>query len=121
MDLCACLEVPFILEPMQTAAIPTGIAIAIEGGYEGQIRARSGIALKHSIIVTNAPGTIDSDYRGEVKVILTNLGPIPYTIQPEERIAQLVIAPVIKAKVRIVKELPQTKRGKGGFGSSGKT
>ncbi len=120
LDLCACLEAPLCIKSGEAIAVPTGIAIAIDIGFEGQIRSRSGLALHHNIIVPNSPGTIDSDYRGEVKVILLNLGKEDYLIQPNERIAQLVIAPVYKVNVQIVMDLPETERGKGGFGSSGK-
>jgi len=107
------------INPGETAAAPTGIAVAIPEGYEGQVRARSGLALKHSIGIINAPGTIDRDYRGEVKVLLTNFGTKPYVIEPGERIAQLVIAPVARAEFAEVKELKGTERGEGGFGHTG--
>jgi len=107
------------LEPGAREAIPTGLALAIPRGYEGQVRARSGIALRHGIACVNAPGTIDSDYRGEVKVILGNLGTEPFKIRRGDRIAQLVIAPVLRAAFEAVFELPESARGEGGFGSTG--
>ena len=107
------------LNPGQIQAIPTGIAIALPKGFEGQIRPRSGLALEWGITVLNAPGTIDSDYRGEIKVILINHGTRPWPIIGGTRIAQLVIAPVSTVTLTQVKELPETERGKGGFGSTG--
>jgi dUTP pyrophosphatase len=108
-----------MLAPGAREAVPTGLALAIPRGYEGQVRARSGIALRQGIACINAPGTIDSDYRGEVKVILGNLGSEPFTIRRGDRIAQLVIAPVTRAAFEPVFELPETDRGAGGFGSTG--
>ena len=99
--------------------IPTGFAMAIPPGYEGQVRPRSGLAAKFGVTVANAPGTIDADYRGELKVLLINLGQDPFTVGRGERIAQLVIAPVEQAKVELVESLTPTVRGSGGFGSSG--
>lgn len=120
MDVHAAVDEEFVLEPGVTRAVPTGFAIALPDGFEGQLRARSGLAMKHSIVLPNAPGTIDSDYRGEVKVLLLNLGREPYTIHRGDRIAQLVIAPVLKADWRLVDELPGSTRGSGGFGSTGR-
>jgi dUTP pyrophosphatase len=122
MDLVAALPdgEPLVLEPLGRAAVPTGLAMAIPPGYEGQVRPRSGLALKHGVTVANAPGTIDADYRGEVKVILINLGETPVTIGRGERIAQLVIAPVTVAELVAVTELSDTGRGTGGFGSTGR-
>jgi dUTP pyrophosphatase len=100
--------------------VPTGISLAIPPGFEGQVRPRSGLALHHGITVLNAPGTIDADYRGEIGVILVNLGGDSYTIMPGERIAQLVIAPVVRCRFVTVPELPDTDRGEGGFGHSGR-
>jgi dUTP pyrophosphatase len=123
MDLRAALEKPLVLEPGERAAVPTGLAIALPDGYEGQVRARSGLARKHGIAIVNAPGTIDADYRGEVQVLLVNLGREPYSIEPGDRIAQLVVAPVVRvriAQVASAEELGATERGSGGFGSTGR-
>jgi dUTP pyrophosphatase len=120
LDLAACLpESPTILEPGRIAMLPTGLAIAIPPGYEGQVRPRSGLSIRHGITVPNAPGTIDSDYRGEIIVGLLNLGHNPFTITHGMRIAQLVIAPVARAEVTEVSVLDETARGTGGFGSTG--
>lgn len=122
MDLSACLPesvVDILLEPGQIVLVPTGIAIAIPTGYEGQVRARSGLASKHGVTPVNSPGTIDSDYRGEVKVALVNLGREAYVISHKARIAQLVIAPVARVSIREATELNFTSRGMGGFGSTG--
>ncbi|MBO4729293.1 MAG: dUTP diphosphatase [Spirochaetaceae bacterium] len=119
-DVCAFLKEDFVLEPMQRAAIPTGLSFAIPAGYEMQVRPRSGLALKNGITCLNTPGTIDSDYRGEVKVILINLGSEPFTIKNGERIAQLVVKPVVCADFTQVSVLDKTARGAGGFGSTGK-
>jgi dUTP diphosphatase len=119
LDLAACLGEPITLEPGGLTLVPTGIAIAIEPGYEGQVRPRSGLACKFGVTVPNAPGTIDADYRGEVKVGLINLGPDPFVIEPGMRIAQLVIAPIARAEILEVEHLDQTVRGTGGFGSTG--
>lgn len=108
-----------ILEPGRFRAIATGHAVAIPEGFEGQVRPRSGLAAKHGVTILNAPGTIDADYRGEVKVILVNLGPEAFSIQRNDRIAQLVIAPVTAAVFEQVARLPETARGSGGFGSTG--
>ena len=108
-----------VLAPMQRAAVGTGLAMAIGAGFEGQVRPRSGTALKQGLTVVNAPGTIDSDYRGEVAVLLVNLGQEPVTIEPGQRIAQLVIAPVVRAEFQEADELSSTDRGAGGFGSTG--
>jgi len=108
------------LEPGQRHAVATGFAIAIPPGYEVQVRPRSGLALKHGITCLNTPGTIDEDYRGEVKVILANLGDEPFAVKRGERIAQLVPAPVLKARFREVETLGETQRGAGGFGSTGR-
>ncbi len=119
-DLVAALPAPIILQPMQRASVPTGLALAIPPGWEGQIRPRSGLALRHGLTVANAPGTIDSDYRGEVRVLLVVLGDAPVTIGRGDRIAQLVIAPVVQALFVATDELDDTARGDGGFGSTGK-
>jgi dUTP pyrophosphatase len=99
--------------------VPTGLCLAIPPGHEGQVRPRSGLAVKHGLTVVNAPGTIDADYRGEVKVALINLGPDPVTIQRGDRVAQLIIAPVTRAELISVDELPASQRGAGGFGHTG--
>lgn len=107
------------LRPGQRAAVGTGLRMAIPAGYEGQVRPRSGLALKHGITVLNSPGTIDADYRGEVKVILANLGEAAFSIRRGDRIAQLVVAPVTMARLEVVAELDATDRGAGGFGHTG--
>ena len=121
MDLSAAVPdgAPVTLAPGARAAIPTGLVLAIPQGFEGQIRPRSGLALKNAITVLNAPGTIDADYRGEVKVILANLGTEPFEITRGMRIAQLVLAPVSRAAMQEVSSLDETARGEGGFGSTG--
>lgn len=120
MDIHACLpEAPVTLQPGAIAVIPTGLALAIPAGFEGQVRPRSGLSTKHGLSVPNAPGTIDSDYRGEVKVPLINHGAAPFVVEPGMRIAQMVIAPVARAMVREVHSLDETARGAGGFGSTG--
>lgn len=121
MDLAAAVaeDAPVTLAPGGRAAIPTGIIVAIPQGYEGQIRPRSGLSLKHAVTVLNAPGTLDADYRGEVKVILVNLGAEPFVITRGMRIAQLVLAPVVRAAMQQVQSLDETVRGEGGFGSTG--
>lgn len=119
MDVVAALEAPLELAPGARAAVPTGLRIAIPDGYEVQVRPRSGLALNSGVTVANAPGTIDSDYRGEVKVILVNLGGEPFTITRGMRVAQLVLAPVTRGEWRLVAGLDATARGTGGFGSTG--
>jgi dUTP diphosphatase len=116
MDLHAALEAPLELAPGDRALVPCGFAIAIPGGYEGQVRPRSGLALRNGLSIPNAPGTIDSDYRGEVCVIVINLGREPIRIAAGDRIAQLVVAPVARAELREVETLDDTQRGSGGFG-----
>ena len=111
---------PVTLAPGQRCLTPTGIAIALPPGYEAQMRPRSGLALKHGITCLNSPGTIDADYRGELKVILVNLGQEPFTIRRGERIAQIVIAPVTQGEWAVVETLSETARGAGGFGSTGR-
>ena len=122
MDLRAAVTdaEPVALAPGARAMIPTGLTIALPPGYEAQVRPRSGLAAKHGITCLNSPGTIDADYRGEVKVILINLGQDAFVIKRGERIAQMVIAPVTRAELKIVAELDETKRGTGGFGSTGR-
>jgi len=119
MDLRAALDESMTLGPGQRALVPTGLRIAIPAGHEGQVRARSGLALRQGLAVLNAPGTIDADYRGELRVILANLGQDPVTLHRGDRIAQLVIAPVVQARVVAVEDLDSTERGQGGFGSTG--
>ena len=121
LDLCAANDEPIVLEPGQIRLVPTGIYIAVPEGYEGQVRPRSGLALKHGLTLVNAPGTIDSDYRGEVGLIVGNIGSDPYTIERGTRVAQLVIAPVVQAEIEVVDELPESRRGDGGFGHTGST
>jgi dUTP pyrophosphatase len=120
MDLTAALDEPLIVRPLARAAVPTGIAIAIPAGFEGQVRPRSGRALNEGLTVVNSPGTIDADYRGEIRVIVINLGDEPVVIAPGDRIAQLVIAPVARAELIEVEELEGTDRGDGGFGHTGR-
>ena len=120
MDVCAQLEAPVTLKPLERRLIPTGLYLEIPEGYEVQVRPRSGLALKHGITVLNTPGTVDSDYRGEVGVILANLSNEPFEVQPGERIAQLVAAAVEQITWQDAKELSDTERGGGGFGSTGR-
>lgn len=119
MDVCAAIQESVVLEPGAIVLVGCGFAVAIPEGYEIQVRPRSGLAVKHGITVINAPGTIDADYRGEVKVGLINLGGSPFTIQRGDRIAQLVLAPVARAVVQIAPSLAPTERGSGGFGHTG--
>jgi len=119
MDLLADIDGEWTLAPMERRAIPTGLALALPPGFEGQVRPRSGLALKSGVTCLNSPGTIDSDYRGEVQVILANLSATPFTLRRGERIAQLVLAPVVRAALVEVEVLPVTTRGGGGFGSTG--
>jgi len=119
MDIPAAVDEEIILAPGERRLVPTGFAIALPAGYEAQIRPRSGLALKHGISIVNAPGTIDADYRGEVGIILINLGDQPFAISRGQRIAQLVVAPVTRAHMESVEALPETARGSGGFGSTG--
>jgi dUTP pyrophosphatase len=119
-DLRAAVSETLTLLPGGRSLVPTGIAVAIPEGYEGQVRMRSGLAIRHGLTLLNGPGTIDSDYRGEVRVVLANLGTEPVTIGRGERIAQLVIAPVARANLEKVDRLPETTRNSGGFGSTGK-
>ena len=120
MDLMAFIEKPINLKPQESVLIPTGISIAIPEDTEIQIRPRSGLAAKSSISVLNTPGTIDSDYRGEIKIILFNHGKEEFVINNNERIAQMILMPIIKAEFEEVENLPKTLRGSGGFGSTGK-
>jgi dUTP diphosphatase len=120
MDLMADIERAIALRPMERAAVPTGIAVQIPPGFEGQVRPRSGRAIDEGLTLVNAPGTIDADYRGEIKVLLVNLGESRLSIRPGERIAQLVIAPVAHAQVLEVEQLDDSPRGEGGFGHTGR-
>ena len=120
MDLAAAVDAPLTLAPGARALVPTGLALEIPAGFEGQVRPRSGLAAKHGVTVANAPGTIDSDYRGELRVILVNLGEAPHVIARGDRIAQHVIAPVVRARLELVDgALAESARGENGFGSSG--
>jgi len=119
MDLHAAVAEPLTLEPGDIFCVPTGIAIELQPGYEAQVRARSGLALKHGIGLVNAPGTIDCDYRGEIGVILINHGKLPFTVERGMRIAQLVIQPVCRATVSVADSLTETARNSGGFGHTG--
>jgi dUTP pyrophosphatase len=120
MDLVAYIKNKIAIDPGATAIIPTGIAVAIPKNYEIQIRPRSGLASKNSISVLNTPGTIDSDYRGEIKIILINLSKKSFIVKSGDRVAQMILCPIAKGKLKEVKNLPKTMRGKGGFGSTGK-
>ena len=119
MDLCAAVSKDVVIAPGARALVPTGLAIALPEGFEAQIRPRSGLALKHGLSVLNSPGTIDADYRGEVGVILANLGNEPFTITRGMRIAQMVVASYARVAWQAVKQLPESERGAGGFGSTG--
>lgn len=119
MDLRTALDAPVELKPLERALVPTGLYLQIPAGYEAQVRPRSGLAAKHGITVLNTPGTIDADYRGEIKVILVNLSNQPFTIEPGERIAQMVFARCEQATLEAVEALDETQRGAGGFGSTG--
>jgi dUTP pyrophosphatase len=118
-DLPAAVEGDLVIESGARALVPTGFAIALPAGFEAQVRPRSGLALRHGIVLPNAPGTIDADYRGEIQVIIMNAGREPFTIRRGDRIAQLVIAPVVRAEWEEVEALDETARGAGGFGHSG--
>ena len=120
VDLKANLSEAITLKPLERSLVPTGLFLAIPAGYEAQVRPRSGLAAKHGITVLNSPGTIDADYRGEVKVILVNLSPEPFVVEPGERIAQLVVARCEQVSWEEVERLDETERGAGGFGSTGK-
>ena len=120
VDLMADLETEQVLKPLQRAAIPTGIALEIPPGFEGQVRARSGRALSEGLALVNSPGTIDADYRGEIRVIVINLGAEPLTIRRGDRIAQLIFAPVVRVEIVEADRLGQSQRGDGGFGHTGR-
>lgn len=118
-DVAAAVTEDVALKPMERRTIPTGLVVAVPPGYEVQVRPRSGLALRHGVTVANAPGTVDSDYRGELMVILINLGNETYTVKRGERIAQLVLAPVVQGTFTESEKLPPSERGSGGFGSTG--
>jgi len=120
LDVCAFLEEPLVIKPMERMLISTGLFLEIPDGFEVQIRPRSGLALKHGITVLNSPGTIDADYRGEVKVLLINLGTEPFEIKSGERVAQMILAKHESLQWKLVTELASSKRGSGGYGSTGK-
>jgi len=120
MDLMAFIERPIKISPNSTHLVPTGLSMAFSEGYEVQIRPRSGLAAKHSITVLNTPGTIDSDYRGEIKIILFNHGKKDFLINNKDRVAQMILTPVVKMELEETDNLPDTIRGEGGFGSTGK-
>ena len=120
MDLAANIKEPISIEPGKTSIIPTGISLSIPKNFELQIRPRSGLATKNQITVLNTPGTIDADYRGEIKVILINLSNKSFLVEKGARIAQMVLCPIVKAQLREVENLDDTSRGSGGFGSTGK-
>ena len=120
MDLTAFLEKPINVKSNTSSVIPTGLSVAFSESYEIQIRPRSGLAMKNNITVLNTPGTIDSDYRGEIKVIIFNHGDVDFVINNGDRIAQMILSPTIKIDLEIVNDLPETIRGEGGFGSTGK-
>lgn len=120
-DLRACVENETVIKPFKRVLIPTGISVAIPPGYEGQVRPRSGLAHKHGVTLLNAPGTIDSDYRGEIKVILINLGDRDFLLKRGDRIAQLIFSKHEKLSLKIVNHLDNTERGEGGFGSTERT
>ncbi len=119
VDLRANLEAPVVLRPLERTLVPTGLYIALPKGYEAQVRPRSGLAVKHGITVLNSPGTVDADYRGELRTVLVNLGTEPFEIVPGERIAQMVIARHEQVEWEEVDQLDETRRGTGGFGSTG--
>jgi len=120
MDLYAAVDADIVLAPGERALVPAGISIALPEGFEAQIRPRSGLAVAHGITLLNAPGTIDADYRGEIKIIMANLGVEPFTVRRGERIAQMVVAPAAAARLRVAENLPETGRGSGGFGHTGR-
>ena len=120
LDLRACLSAPVTLAPGKRALIGTGLAMALPEGFEAQIRPRSGLAAEHGVTLLNSPGTIDADYRGEIRLVVVNLGEAPYTIRRGDRIGQMIVARVTRARLEEVKELPATRRGTGGFGHTGR-
>ena len=120
MDICAAVGNELVIRKNEISLVPTGFAVAIPAGYEVQIRPRSGLAVKHGIGLINSPGTIDADYRGEVKIAMINLGEKPYTVQRGDRIAQMVVNRVYQAKLDVVQQLDETRRNSGGFGHTGR-
>jgi dUTP diphosphatase len=119
MDLKAAVDGEMVIPPMGRALVPTGVALALPPGVEGQVRPRSGLAVRHGVTCLNAPGTIDADYRGEIRVVLVNLGERPFSVRRGDRIAQIVFAPVLAARLTVVADLDATARGAGGFGHTG--
>jgi dUTP pyrophosphatase len=119
-DLAAAVDGELVIEPGARALVPTGLRVELPAGFEAQVRPRSGLALRHGVLLPNAPGTIDSDYRGELSVILLNAGPEPFTVKRGDRIAQLVVAPVTRVRWEEAERLAETRRGAGGFGHSGR-
>ncbi len=119
-DLSACLDAPLTLGPGERAAVPTGIRVAVPPGYEAELRPRSGLAARHGLTLANSPGTVDADYRGEVRVLMINLGAEPVTIRRGDRIAQMLVRPVSRARFEEAPALPETDRGEGGFGHTGR-
>jgi dUTP pyrophosphatase len=119
LDLMAAIDQPIAITPGERALVPTGIAVALPPGFEAQVRPRSGLAMRNGVTVLNSPGTIDADYRGEIKVILINLGQESFVVEPKARIAQFIVAPVTRILWTPVETLPETVRGEGGFGSTG--
>ncbi len=121
MDLCACIDGPVTIAPREIVSLPTGIAIALPSAeYVALVFARSGLGIKHGVALANGVGVIDSDYRGEIRVGLVNQSAQPYTVQPGDRVAQLVVTPVVRAELELAEDLDETERGAGGFGSTGK-
>jgi dUTP pyrophosphatase len=120
MDLHAAIDGELIIPPLDRKLVPTGVSVAIPEGFEGQVRPRSGLAWRHGVTVLNSPGTVDADYRGELKVLLINLSDAPFRLTRGERIAQLVICPVARAELAVVTDLDETARGAGGYGSTGR-
>jgi dUTP pyrophosphatase len=119
LDLRAALAADLVIAPGERALVPTGLVLEIPPGYEGQVRPRSGLSLRHGLMVANSPGTIDSDYRGELQVILFNLGPAPFVVRRGDRVAQMVVAPVVRVAWEESETLAESARGEGGFGSTG--
>ena len=119
MDLCADIDGELWIPPLGRAVVPTGVALALPPGIEGQVRPRSGLAARHGVTCLNAPGTIDADYRGEIRVVLVNFGEAPFPVRRGDRIAQIVFAPVVRAVLKVVDALDETPRGEGGFGHTG--
>ncbi|MGW8193401.1 MAG: dUTP diphosphatase [Desulforhopalus sp.] len=120
MDVMAAVDNPLVIKPGEHVLVPTGFSVALPEGFELQVRPRSGLAVRHGVTIINSPGTIDADYRGEVQIGLINLGRNDYTVRRGDRIAQLILAPVVRAKIRAVVRLDDTERGAGGFGHTGR-